>query len=203
MACQVSAQPGDWEARAEARAHRLIEKNGSGTDAALQQELLQMYKTDQEVRTRLNSAPEGERPEITKEMEEIDLRLTARMKQIVAAKGWPTIALVGAEASQAAAVMLTHSSDHEWQALLLPRLRKLVAKEQIFGSDIATLTDRILVSQGNLQLFGTQFKQTDGRMVMMPVKDLEHLEQRRAQYLLPPMPAYRKLLADVYHMPIE
>lgn len=203
VCCQVSAQQEAWEARAEAHADHLIDKNGLGTDTALKQELLQMYKTDQEVRTRLNSGPEHERPEITKQMEELDVRLTASLKQIVAAKGWPTIALVGADASQAAAVMLTHSPDHEWQRMLLPRLRKLVAKEQIFGSDIAGLTDRILVSQGKRQLFGTQFKQIGGKMAMMPVRDPKHLEQRRAQYLLPPMPAYRKMLGDMYHMPIE
>jgi hypothetical protein len=203
ICCQVSAQQEDWEARAETHAHHLIEKNGPGTDAALKRELLQMYRTDQEIRMRLNSVPEHERPEITKQMEENDVRLTARMKQIVAAKGWPTIALVGPEASQAAAVMLTHSPDHEWQGMLLPRLRKLVAEEQIFGSDIAGLTDRILVSQGKLQLFGTQFKQIDGKMAMMPVRDSKHLEQRRAQYLLPPMPAYRKMLGEMYHMQIE
>ncbi len=193
----------DWETRAEAHAHRLVEKNGPGTDPKLKEELLQIYKEDQEIRSHLNGAPAEERATVTKQMEEIDQRTTAQLKQIVSAKGWPTIGLVGAEASQAAAVMLTHSADHNWQANLLPRLRKLVANEKIFGSDIAGLTDRILVSQGKPQIFGTQFKQTGGKMMQMPVKDPAHLEQRRAQYLLPPMAVYRNTLADIYHMPIE
>src|SRR6185312_9764151 len=87
ICCQVSAQQEDWEACAEVHVDHLIEKNGPGTDTALKQELLQMYKTDQEVRTRLNSAPEHEGPEITKQMEELDVGSTASLKQIVAAKG--------------------------------------------------------------------------------------------------------------------
>ncbi len=162
-----------------------------------------MYKDDQEVRARLTSAPPHQTLAATKQMEEVDARVTARLKDIVATKGWPTIALVGAQASQAAAVMLTHSAESKWQAALLPQLRKLVAEDRIFGSDIAGLTDRILVSQGKSQVFGTQFKERNGRMVMLPVIDPKHLERRRAQYLLPPMPEYRKTLGEIYHMPIE
>jgi hypothetical protein len=38
---------------------------------------------------------------------------------------------------------------------------------------------------------------------MLPVEDPEHLEQRRAQYLLPPMAEYKKMLADLYHVKID
>jgi Family of unknown function (DUF6624) len=84
-----------------------------------------------------------------------------------------------------------------------PLLHNLVEQDKIFGSDVAVLTDRILVSEGKPQEFGTQFKQLDGKMVMMPVKDPRHLEKRRAKYLLPPMPVYRKLISDMYHLPAE
>jgi len=193
----------DWEARAEANAQRLIAKNGTGTDLELKRELLTMRDEDQTVRNRLNVAPEAEKPGVTKEMEAIDVRLTDHLKRIVAGKGWPTISLVGAEASQAAAVMLVHSPDHEWQRRLLPHLNKLVQQSKIFGSDIAGLTDRILVSEGKQQEFGTQFKQAEGKMVMIPVKDAKHLEQRRAQYLLPPMSVYRQVISEIYHLPAE
>lgn len=88
---------------------------------------------------------------------------------------------MGAEASQAAATILVHSPDHDWQRRILPLLHKLVEQDKIFGSDVAGRTDRILVSEGKPQEFGTQFKQVDGKMVMMPVKNFEHLEQRRAR----------------------
>jgi hypothetical protein len=127
-------------------------------------------------------------------MESTDVRLTDQLKGIVAQKGWPTISLVGPEASQAAATILVHSPDHDWQRRMMSLLHRLVDQDKIFGSDIAGLTDRTLVSQGKPQKFGTQFKQVDGKMVMMPVKDAKHLEQRRAKYLLPPMLVYRQLI---------
>ncbi len=193
----------DWEARAEGNAQRLIAKNGTGSDLQLKRELLKMRDEDQGIRNTLNAATEAQKPAVTKEMESTDLRLTDQLKEIVAEKGWPTISLVGAEASQAAATILVHSEDHDWQRRMLPLLHELVEQDKIFGSDIAGLTDRILVSEGKPQEFGTQFKQVDGKMVMMPVKDLKHLEQRRAKYLLPPMPVYRQLISDMYHLPAE
>jgi hypothetical protein len=200
--CCASAQA-DWEARAEAKAHQLIQKNGPGTDAALKQGLLKMYAEDQSIRNRLDAAPAEQRAELDKQMEEIDARLTTRLKQIVAAKGWPTIALVGSEASQAAAVMLIHSPDHGWQAARLPHLQKLVREDKIFGSDVATLTDRILVSQGKPQEFGTQYKDEGDKLLIMPIADPKRVDKRRARYMLPPMAAYKKMLSDIHHMPIE
>jgi len=155
----------DWEVHAEANAQRMIAKNGTGRDLQLKSELLMIRNT-------LNSAPEARKPSVIKEMESTDVHLTEQLKGIVAEKGWPTIYLVGSQASQAAATILVHSADHDWQRRMLPLLRKLVEQEKIFGSDIAGLTDRILVSEGKPQEFGTQFKKVDGRMVMCPVKDL-------------------------------
>jgi hypothetical protein len=203
LCCHAAFAQPDWEARAEANAKRLIENNGTGRDLHLKRELLKMRDEDQSVRNTLNAAPEAQKPAVTKEMESIDVRLTGQLKGIVAEKGWPTISLVGAEASQAAATILVHSADHDWQRRMLPLLHRLVKENKIFGSDVAGLTDRILVAEGKRQEFGTQFKQVDGKMVMMPVKDLKHLEQRRAKYLLPPMPVYRQLISDMYHLPAE
>ena len=193
----------DWQARYAARIDVLIQKNGSGTNPQLKQELLKMVDEDQSIRKGVMSSPEEQRPALTKEMEAVDSRLTTRLKEIVAQNGWPTIALVGAKASQAAATMLIHSPDHDWQTALLPELKALVAKDKIIGSDLALLADKISISRGELQVFGTQFERVEGKMVMLPVKDPEHLDERRCQYLLPPISVYRKMLGDAYHSPIE
>jgi len=203
LCCYAAFSQQDWEARAEANAQRLIAKNGTGKDLELRAELLRMRDDDQGIRNTLNATPEAQKPAVTREMESTDVRITEQLKGIVAEKGWPTISLVGAEASQASATILVHSPDHDWQRRMLPVLHKLVEQDKIFGSDIAGLTDRILVSEGKPQEFGTQFKQVDGKMIMMPVKDPKHLEQRRAKYLLPPMPVYRQVISDMYHLPAE
>ncbi|MBA0083533.1 MAG: hypothetical protein HRJ53_00910 [Acidobacteria bacterium Pan2503] len=46
------------------------------------------------------------------------------------------------------------------------------------------------------------YKAVHGKIAIWPVEDPEHLEERRARYLLPPMDVYRKMLGDMYHMPL-
>lgn len=198
FSCIASAQ--DWEKQAEAHAQKLIKKNGPGTDLSLQKQLLAMREKDQSIRMRDINASPKEQPELAKQMESTDIRLTSKLKQIVAAHGWPTIALVGAKASEAAGLILIHSRDHDWQAQLLPSLQQLAEQEKIFGDQVATLTDKILVARGKPQRFGTQFKFANGKMIIEPVEDPQHLEERRAKYGLPPMSIYRKMLAEMYHV---
>ena len=148
------------------------------------------------------AGPEKE-SEFDAELADTDRRITRRLKTIVTKYGWPTITLAGAEASQAAAVMLVHSPDHAWQQKLLPQLLKLVDQEKILGSHVAGLTDRILVSQGKPQQFGTQFKTLNGRIAICTIADPEHVDDRRARYLLPPMDVYRKILGNMYNIPVD
>ena len=199
----LAAQDQDWEKKAETRSKELERKNGEGTDQVLKSELLKMRDTDQDIRRRYIDGSEDKRKALAAEMELIDKTLTDRLKEMVATKGWPTIHMVGIKASGAAALILIHSPDHKFQTKMLPQLQKLVDHDQIVGSDIALITDKLLVADGKPQRFGTQFGERDGKMVMSPVEDPDHLEQRREKYLLPPMAEYKKMLADMYHMPVE
>ena len=179
-----------------------MEKNGKGTDQELKQRLIAMAKEDQAVRKReyvSNAAPES----LVKEQQQTDDRLTAELKRIIAGKGWPTISLVGLEASEDAALILTHTRDHDLQRELIPKLQRLAEDGKILGSQIALIVDKVLVSEGKPQRFGSQFDFAHGRGKMLPVEDPEHLDERRAQYLLPPMAEYKKMLAEMYHAAFE
>ena len=199
----VPAQDQDWQEKYEAKIAELKQKNGDGTNKGLRSQLLKMRNQDQDVRKRALALPPDKQGALDPEMRKTDQNLTHKLEEIVSTYGWPTIALVGLEASQAAATILIHSQDHIFQRALLPMLQGLVEKDEIVGSDVALLTDKLLLAEGQPQKFGSQFTVRNGKMVMDPVEDPEHLEQRRAQYLLPPMPAYKKMLADLYHMPVE
>ena len=192
-----------------AKADELIKKNGPGTDQTLSAELIAMGKRDQDIRKRLMmnqsvaSLPEAQRQALAAELNQTDTELTAQLKQIVAANGWPTIALVGSKASQAAFVVFGHSQDHPWQAQLLPQLEELAAKDKIFGDNLPLVEDKLLKSAGKPQRFGTQFDFKNGTMVMWPVEDPAHLDELREKYMQPPMSVYKKQLADMYHMPVQ
>ena len=63
---------------------------------------------------------------------------------------------------------------------------------------IALTIDRIRVGQGKPQVYGTQFKEVDGKLVLEPLQDPQHVDQRRASVGLPPLAEYEALIREVY-----
>jgi hypothetical protein len=184
-----------WEAALEARRKELIDQNGPGTDAPLREQLSKMYSADQNARG-LSGSPSLS----MKELSATDAQLTLELKQIVDQKGWPTIALVGIQASNAAMTVLTHTADHAWQLQLLPTLEQLADASKIDPSSLALVVDKELVSEGKLQRYGSQFKAVNGGMAMYGVEDPDHLDERRAKALLPPIKVYKEILERMYHL---
>jgi len=184
-----------WERALEARHKELIEQNGPGTDAPLREQLLKMYNTDQTARV-LSGAPAAS----MRQLSATDAELTMELKQIVDQKGWPTIALVGIQASNAAMTVLTHTADHAWQLHLLPTLEQLADAGKIDPSSLALVVDKELVSEGKLQRYGSQFKAVRDGMAMYGVEDPDQLDQRRAKALLAPMAVYKETLERMYHL---
>jgi hypothetical protein len=188
-----------WKAAIEARRNDLIIRNGPGTDASLREQLLQMRTKDQTARGFI-PRPSASKQELGQSLAATDAQLTAELKQIVDQKGWPTISMVGIEASNAAMLVLTHTPDHAWQLQLLPTLEQLADAGKIDPSGLALVVDKELVSQGQLQRYGSQFKAVNGGMAMYGVEDPDQLDKRRAQALLSPMKEYRELLEQTYHL---
>jgi hypothetical protein len=189
-----------WKTAIDARRKQLIDQNGPGTDTALRDQLLQMRSTDQAARGFIPSSGESQQQMLQK-LPATDAQLTAQLKQIVAQKGWPTISLVGIDASNAAMLLLTHSPDHAWQLQLLPQLDQLADAGKIDPSTLAFVVDKELVSEGKLQRYGSQFKYVNGSMAMYGVEDPGGLDQQRARALLPPIDVYKQQLSAMYHIP--
>jgi hypothetical protein len=190
-----------WQTDLDRRRADLVAQNGPGTDAALRSQLLAMREADQSARGISHGQPMHEgKLQMATNMREIDASLTTQLKAIVGRAGWPTIAMVGIEASDGALLVLTHTQDHAWQRSLLPQLEALADAGKIDGSYVATLVDKELVSEGKLQRYGTQFKAVDGELAMFGVEDPAELDARRAKVFLPPMEVYRQQLAQMYHL---
>jgi hypothetical protein len=194
--------PGDWKVAIEKRRAALIAANGPGTDASLKAGLLDMKARDQEARGIGAGAKNKDRVEIASNLAEIDAALTAQLKKIVAERGWPTIALVGYDASNAAMLILTHTPDHAWQVSLLPQLENLADAGRIDPSALATVIDKELVNEGKLQRYGTQFKYVDGTVAMYGVEDPGGLDRLRAEVMLPPLDVYKQQLGAMYHLKV-
>ncbi len=200
---QAWSQSQAWEAEGQKKVDALIKKNGSGTDSVLQKRLLQMRDEDQAIRHSFIGAPADKQREIGPSVEEVDKKLTAELKEIVQKQGWPIIRLVGIEASQAAATILNHSPDLDFQREWIPKLSRMVEEDEIVGSDLGPIIDKVLLSEGKPQLFGSVFRVEGEFMIMQPVQDPEHLDERRARYLLPPIKEYEKFIEDFYHKKVK
>ena len=105
------------------------------------------------------------------------------LKSVLARIGWFDISHYGAEASQAAWLIVQHS-DHDpaWQAAVLADLAPRVARGDMQRSYYAYLVDRVAVNAGRPQTYGTQGRcQGRGNLELLPVVDRPNLDRRRAE----------------------
>lgn len=88
-------------------------------------------------------------------MKQLDETHIARMKEIIGQYGWPGYDLVGQDGSQAAWVLVQHSGDLEFQKRCLELLTEAASGDDASWSHVAYLIDRILVTEGKPQVYGT------------------------------------------------
>jgi hypothetical protein len=194
----------DWKDAIAQRREALIAKNGPGTDSQLRDELLKMRDEDQKARGIDPAAKSKGHVEIATNLAAIDDSLTKELQLIVKGRSWPTISLVGIDASNAAMLIMTHTRDHAWQVSLLPMLTNLADEKKIDGSALALVVDKELVFEGKLQRYGTQFKQLeDGSIAMYSVEDPGGLDRERAEVMLPPIDVYKGMMAQMYHLKVS
>ena len=212
QSARQSANPNldEWQADLKRRHDELIRSNGPGTNPAVRDQLLAMLAQDQQARglagaatSSTTNSKEGKKLQVAGNLNEIDAALSDQLKALIATHGWPTIALVGIDASNAAMLILTHSRDHVWQRSLLPQLEQLANHGAIDGSSLALVVDKELISEGKPQRYGSQFKLVDGKMAMYAVEDPGGLDGIRARVFLPPMDVYKKQLSDMYHFQVS
>lgn len=152
-------------------------------------EIIKMAKKDQQLRKK------ALKTDYWDAVASIDKQNTARMKEIVEQIGWPTISKVGEEASGKAWLLVQHADDDvEFQSKCL-KLMKQAPADEVNRQNIAYLEDRILVHNGKLQLYGTQFY-TDkkGTLRPKPIKDRERLDYRRKQMGLSSFAEYEEMV---------
>ncbi|HEU4569334.1 MAG TPA: DUF6624 domain-containing protein [Gemmatimonadales bacterium] len=171
-------------------------------DSALQRELLARLATDQAIRDTFTAAlRQGLPPDtlVARRMLAVDSANTEWLRRVVADGGWPTRSRVGEEGAQAAFLIVQHAThDTAFQARMLPLLERAAAAGEARGADVAMLADRIAVHRGGRQRYGTQAQIQGGRVVLDPIDDSAHVDERRAALGMPPLAAYVAVLESVY-----
>lgn len=132
----------------------------------------------------------------------VDTSNTAWLKRVVARQGWPTRAQVGSDGVHAALVLVQHADlDSAFQSRVLPLIQQSSAMGDLPGADVAMLTDRVAVSHGRPQLYGTQARLVNGRWVAAPIADSSSVDLRRAKVGLPPLRDYFRVLDSLAGAP--
>jgi hypothetical protein len=158
-------------------------------DEALRAELLDMERADRAVRADLVARGELHGGGYHPEMAAVHRRHNARLREILAAVGWPGRSLVGDDGCRAAGFLVQHAIlDPELQQRCVALLGQAVADEDAFPFMLALLTDRVLMEQGQPQRYGTQHVGGPvGSLVPWPIADPETVNERRAMMGLPPL----------------
>jgi hypothetical protein len=173
-------------------------------DASLADELLRMAKIDRAVRA-LWSQKGAVDPKVAEIVDVVDRAHTARLKRIVAVHGWPTVSLVGADASAAAWLLVQHA-DHDvsFQKACLALLAPLAAAGEVDKSHVAYLLDRVRVAERTPQRYGTQGScDESGRWEPFDIEEPHDLDQRRASAGMPTMAEYRALVGQFCKAPAD
>lgn len=171
-------------------------------DSALRAELLALSEQDQQAREGSGEAFARQDTVFLKRMMSGDSARARRLREIIGASGWPTVAQVGTDGVRAAWLLLQHSPYIEMQADLLPLLDSAAARGEVPPGDVAMLTDRVLVRQGRPQRYGNSFSGVGGKLVPDSIEDPSKLDSLRRSVGLPPMTEYVKLLEAEYRLPV-
>lgn len=160
-------------------------------------ELLAMQVVDQEFRSSMGSSDDGEDESSGEPKVNVDVKHTARMKEIIEEIGWPNRSKVGKEGAFAAWLLVQHADlDPKFQRACLELMRKESADE-ISSVNLAYLTDRVRVNEGKKQIYGTQFWSPEGKLVPRPIEDPENLEDRRRKAGMQTFAEYQKMMQSL------
>ena len=166
----------------------------------LQKTLLLMESEDQGVRKEIMSFGNNKIPqELLNKASLIDNRNTKELKNIVSMHGWPVKALVGLDGVSAAFIIVQHSPDNDFQEAMLSNLNESYKNnEGISGQQLALLSDRVLLSQGKKQIYGTQISVENNEVVFKPIDNKQAVDKLRRQMKMPPLAFYKKMMEEAY-----
>jgi Ca-activated chloride channel homolog len=137
-----------------------------------------------------------------KRMTDFNQRAEQRLCEVLKEFGWPTQKLVGEAGVDAAIFLLKSAAKLKLQVDLFPVVVAAVKKGEVSKAEFADYFDRVRVRGGLRQIFGTQASIVDGLLVLAPIEEEVHVDDRRKQYGLPPLADYLRYLEQVYQLPL-
>jgi Family of unknown function (DUF6624) len=155
-------------------------------DEKLQQELLAMEAEDRRVHTELAQAGAFDGSYLPR-MKALHRANSARLREMIAAHGWPGRTLVGEDGAKAAWFILQHSiSEPEFMRGCVPLLEASIAAGDAPAWHLAYVTDRIALYEGRPQRYGSQWDDDDGVSVLWDLEQPDRIDELRKSVGLEP-----------------
>jgi hypothetical protein len=125
----------------------------------------------------------------------------SKVSDILSRYGWPGEEIIGWAGNSTLWAVIQHST-LENQEKYLPVMREAVKNGKARPAQLALLEDRILVSKGKEQIYGSQAR-TDslGVFKLCPIKDEQNVNKRRFSAGLGPLQWYAKQIGLKYSPP--
>jgi len=114
----------------------------------------------------------------------VDTTMLARLRTLAGTRGstWPTRGIVGAAGVRA--VWVLAQTDTALQRTVLHRMMES-GPDEALAADVGVLEDRVRLQSGRKQLYGSQLRTIDGKLVPAPIEDSAHVDMRRDAAGLP------------------
>ena len=114
-----------------------------------------------------------------------------KVTKILDERGWLGADVIGQQGNSTLFLVIQHA-DLKTQEKYLPMMREAVKKGNAQPSALALLEDRVALRQGNRQIYGSQVgrDQVSGEYYVLPLKDPDNVDQRRAEVGLGPLQEY-------------
>jgi hypothetical protein len=170
------------------------------SDKALCAQLLDLVDRDQVARYADINDPDN--PKLEEELTRADAQNIAELEVILAKHGWPPKSVIGSKASGAIWTILQHSKI-ETLKKYLDLMTEAAERGDIGGGLMATSVDRVRVSEGKPQIYGTQFHRVDGVWVPEAIEDEANVDARRKEVGLGPLAEYTAMLRQMHAMKKE
>ena len=167
--------------------------------------LAERVQKDQELRGALikmsnqpNSNAQVDQSTLITQLTATDKANTEWLEKQIELHGWLGKSLVGKEAAHHAWLLVQHADRNPKFQKKCLRLMNEMPEGEVGPSDIAYLTDRVLMAEGKPQRYGTQCMMENGKAVVSDVEDRDNLNKRRAELGLPTIEEYLKQIDSLY-----
>ena len=161
-------------------------------------ELLRRAEEDQKVRRQMTSNDMAANMKLAAELMKVDKANREWLAPLIDKHGWLGKSTVGEDGASAAWLLVQHADNNlKFQRKCLD-LMSALGPNEVNVTNVAYLTDRVLLAEGKPQRYGTQFGMKNGKLEMRDCEDPETLNERRKAVELGTIEEYRAIIEKAY-----